>query len=638
MAVYRSRQDRRRRSTQVRPTRPSAAIEPALIEPTPRTPAVLSAQLARGLLLSKPLRMRFSWLVAVTTLVPAAVLGLALSLLPKAHPVPATWAASLATSSREADVPPKAEDRTPEVRGRILDASGNPVDGAAVRLVSPRPPYLVVRETKTDASGAFSLAHVRQESVRVAADRDPDGIVTSAELRTGRGQTTEVTLVLSAASTVLGTVVGADDKPVQGVALSAEGVPWNVRRGSSDAAGAFRLTTVPLEATTLVAMARGFRTERVALAAREDGTELTLRVRLVAAPGVDGDVRDPDGKPVKARVVACEGQPEESRIVSGDDGTFQLPASTIGCDAFAEHDEHGLSDAGPVVEGRHLSLRLKAGGSIEGVVVESGGAEVPKFEVGIESFSTPRGRTLRGGAKKSFEDARGAFRWDKLAPGSYVLTAAAPGRPPARSAPIAVTSGVETRGVRIVLTRGGTVAGRVVDESHRPLSGVEVRFDAVSIVLDNTAGSSTDESGQYRLEGAPAGPFTLRVRKDGFRARMISGLRVAEGGSLTQDVVLAGLDGGATFEFGGIGAGLDGSPPDGIRFGAIFPDGPAARAGLAVGDRIVAIDGAGIGGLSVADVLQLLRGRPGTNVGIVVHRPSTGQDLDLVVERSTIVR
>jgi hypothetical protein len=327
--------------------------------------------------------------------------------------------------------------------------------------------------------------------------------------------------------------------------------------------------------------------------------------------------------------------------VSADDGTFELPASTIGCDAVAEHDEYGLSDPGPVAPSRHLSLRLKPGGSIEGVVVDSGGTGVPKYDLGIESFTAgdvpSRGRTLRGGARRAFEDASGSFQWEKLAPGSYILTASAPGRALTRSDPVAVSPGVATRGVRIVLPRGGTVTGHVVDESHRALSGVDVRFDAVSSVLESVASGSTDESGQFRLEGAPAGPFTLRVHKDGFRVRFVSGLRVRDGDSLTQDVLLTGASGGASFELGGIGGGLDQSP-DGIAFGAVFPDTPAARAGLVAGDRIVSIDGAGIGGLSLADVLQLLRGQPGTNVGVAVHRPSTGEDLDVVVERSTIVR
>src|SRR4029077_5579489 len=58
-------------------------------------------------------------------------------------------------SPREA---PIGDNRTPEVRGHILDAEGNTVEGATVRLVSTRPPYSVYRDAKSDRAGAFSFA------------------------------------------------------------------------------------------------------------------------------------------------------------------------------------------------------------------------------------------------------------------------------------------------------------------------------------------------------------------------------------------------------------------------------------------------------------------------------------------------
>ena len=386
-----------------------------------------------------------------------------------------------------------------------------------------------------------------------------------------------------------------------------------------------------------MAIARGFRSAHASLGARTDDAELVVRVRLAGASAVDGDVRDVDGKPVQARVVACEGQPAEARVVSGDDGAFQLPPATIGCDAVAEHDDYAPSDPASVVEGRRLSLQLKAGGSIEGAVVDDRGAGVPAFDVGIETYTTPRGQALRRGGRRHVDDAGGAFRWDKLAPGTYVLTASAAGKPPARSDPVDVTAGKPTRGVRIVLLQGGTSEGRVSDEGRAPLAGVELRFDSVSSVVDSTPSAKTDDAGFYRLEGAPSGPFTLRAQKDGYRMRMISGLRVGSRGTVTQDITLAAIDGGATFEFGGIGASLD-ATHEGIAFGGIFPGNPADRAGLRQGDRIERIDGDDASTLSVADVLQRLRGQAGTTVSVAVVRPSTGERLEVYVERASIVR
>jgi len=543
--------------------------------------------------------------------------------------------------TREAGPP---ADRTPEIRGRILDADGNLVQGASVRLVSASLPWTVLRETKSDAAGAFffaSLARVESARVRVVADHDPGGAVTSAPLHVDAGQTTEITLVLSAASAVRGTVVDAEDHAIGGAVLSVEGVPWVVGPATSDGAGAFRLPAVPEGATFLVATARGYKTARVALgqwdAHRDEPVELVVRVRLAAAPPVDGDVRDTDDKPARARVIACEGLPGEARTVSADDGTFQLPPSTVGCDAIAQHDEYAPSDAIAVVEGRRALLRLKPGGSIDGVVVDERGAAVTSFNVGIESFSAAHGRSFRSVRGRPIADPRGAFLWDKLAPGSYVLTAAAPGKPPARSGSIDVLAGAVTRGVRIVLGLGGAVTGHVYDDGHAPLADVDVHFDAVSSVVDGSPGVKTDRAGQYRLDGAPDGPFTLFVKKDGFRVRLLSGLRVDSHRTLTEDVTLTAVDGGPGIEFGGIGASLAQSG-DGISLSSVFAGDPAERLGLRAGDRIVRIDGEDIDGLSIADVLQRIRGEPGTSVGVSVLRPKTGETVEVTIARGNIVR
>jgi hypothetical protein len=551
-------------------------------------------------------------------------------------PPPPNAPQRVASSAAWAPVPPPApDDRAPEIRGRILDADGNAVDGARVRLVSANAPYRVDQDTLTVSTGRFSLAHVPSWSVRIVADHGADGVVTSAALRVGEKQTVELTLVLSAASPVRGTVIDVHDRPLAGVVLSVEGVPWVVR-ATSDASGSFRLTTVPDLATGLVAQASGFKTEWVSLGMGGDPGERVVRVVLTAADPVDGEVRDDDGNPASARVVACEGEPSEVRTQSGADGSFELPPSAIGCDAVAEHAEFAPSDTARVVQGGHLLLRLKAGGGIAGIVVDDRGAARSPFRVGIESFSPARGKDFERSGARSFTDPEGAFRWDKLAPGSYVLTASAAGRPPARSGSIEVRAGAVTSGVRIVLAQGGTLVGTVTDETHAPLAGVDLHFDQVSRVLDNDAVAQTNGAGQYRLDGAPAGPFTVRAHKEGFRVKLVSGLHVDSGATLRRDIALVALDGGPTMEFGGIGAGLVQSA-DGLALQNVFADDPAARAGLHAGDRIVSIDGEPTDGMSVADALQRIRGEPGTTVGVSVWRPETGEIVDRTLVRGQIV-
>jgi hypothetical protein len=558
----------------------------------------------------------------------AAVLGTALALVAV---VGAVVIMRDDSGNRSAPLPARelpADRAAPQLHGRILDANGIAVAGAHVRV---RAEAHVIATTATNATGDFSFATLSSKRIRVEADADPGGAARSANLGLVEGTTTELTLVLALAS-VGGVVVDADGgQSIAGVALSVEGALWPVASVTSDAAGAFRFPVVPFEASSVVAIGSGYAFARVALGPREGRAEPMLRVELHRGQPISGDVEDPDGKAVRAHVVACEGQPSAVSVESKDDGTFELPASAAGCDAVASHSEMGPSEAVHLIDGRRVTLRLGAGGAIAGFVVDDHGVALDSFSLGTETFVSAHATGANHGLH-AFKS--GSFRLEHLVPGTYVLTAVAEGRPPARSDPIDVRAASVTDGVRIVVARGGSVAGRVLDDHNDPIAGVELRFDMVSAVsADSTARATTDARGRYTLEGAPAGLFTVRANKEGFRTKLVSGIRVASGETFTKDVT---LHAGQGLELGGTGTNIAEGKEGAIEFAGVGAGDPADRSGVHVGDRILRIDGEDIAGLSVVDAMQRLRGEPGTSVWISVARE--GAVIDVVITRGELVR
>jgi len=105
---------------------------------------------------------------------------------------------------------------------------------------------------------------------------------------------------------------------------------------------------------------------------------------------------------------------------------------------------------------------------------------------------------------------------------------------------------------------------------------------------------------------------------------------------LTPDEVAAedeALSGG----YGGIG--LDfrvaGEP---TAISSLVSGAPAILSGLRVGDKIVAVNGTSTGGPDVYDVLDGLRGKPGTDVVVTVARPGQAGTLEFRVTRAIVDR
>jgi carboxyl-terminal processing protease len=87
--------------------------------------------------------------------------------------------------------------------------------------------------------------------------------------------------------------------------------------------------------------------------------------------------------------------------------------------------------------------------------------------------------------------------------------------------------------------------------------------------------------------------------------------------------------------FGGIGVEID--VRDGwLTVTAVFPAGPAQRAGVRVGDRFVAIDGARARDMPIEEAVRRMRGEPGTEVRVTLRRQEDAPAFESTMRREII--
>lgn len=89
-------------------------------------------------------------------------------------------------------------------------------------------------------------------------------------------------------------------------------------------------------------------------------------------------------------------------------------------------------------------------------------------------------------------------------------------------------------------------------------------------------------------------------------------------------------------EFGGLGIEISLDETGFVRVVAPIDDTPAYRAGMQSGDLITQIDDTPVKGMSIGDAVNLMRGRPGTQVTLTVAREGESQPLEIEITRDII--
>jgi Carboxypeptidase regulatory-like domain len=165
--------------------------------------------------------------------------------------------------------------------------------------------------------------------------------------------------------------------------------------------------------------------------------------------------------------------------------------------------------------------RPAGSGSIAGAVTsDADGKPLTRARVVIRSAALAQARV-------ALTDSKGIFTFEALPAGVYEVAASRTGFAlpnaaggPARGVQVRLGEGESRAGVNLALQRAGTIPGRLLDEDGTPLSGADV--EALSLraaegqQLTVVASARTDDRGDFRLAGLPAGQYFVVARDPAF--------------------------------------------------------------------------------------------------------------------------
>lgn len=561
------------------------------------------------------------------------------------------------------------------VRGVVLSHDGKPVADADVNMRSATGErgWTDWENERTGADGRFEMVGVRAGRYKVSASPDSEPATedpVEVEIPDGGDATVEIRLVRG--GSVVGSVVDETGQPVARVNVRARGGKrWSWGENDSSQTlddGSFEIKALRPGKYRVVASREVWWAGELRAPGKGDDDEQgesvevrageTARVKLVVesqAGVIRGRVVDGAGAAVTDAFVDAQRESESAAASDGNareamrwgwsrtpmltdtDGNFAIEKLSPGkytVRAYRKGGGETLAEKVPV--GQSVTLTIRQTGSIAGTAKTAEGKVPDVMTVSISDTKTGFRR------REQFFRSGGEFTMRDLPAGSFNVSATATEGTGSATAQLA--EGQAATGVAIALSARAGVTGRLVTaDTGTPLPGFMIQVMPTGKPMSemNTEFGNgnmppmSDADGKFEVKNAPAGrvqlmafPINMEGSLYAFARKVVTleGGRSTDIGEVKVQKLRARPDdkpGDLGYEVKQPGADTDMEKMV-LTVAVVRPDGPAAAAGMAVGDVIIAVDG------------QDVRGDP-FQYGMLTH-VLPGTKLTLGLERGVTIK
>ncbi len=560
------------------------------------------------------------------------------------------------------------------IRGVVRTAGGEPVEGV---VVGADPVGLAARARRSwggdvsRADGSFALTGLDPAEYKLEIWSEHHRAPQPPPQATVRvGEEARVDVVLAASGEIAGVVVDPTGAPVAGADIEVNSSRMFSFGGGARSGEDGRFLARGVEpGERRVTASRGWSDELRRPGTTDDDVQgervkvvagKTASVRLVVESRsgvIRGTVRDDRGEPVSDAWVVANRESDAAGALAGRAaratrwswGRSDRPVVTDPTGAFVVRELSpgnytlrayrrggGEAVAEHVAVGGTVALVIKATGEVAGTVAAADGTAPEEFEVGLRDPQTSFVRS------ESFYRTGGAFTMRDLPAGNFAVTVTAAGGRAMQE--VALAAGEQRAGLRFVLEGNRTVRGRIVDvESGAPVPAITARITprkGSSDVFSFTAGEGgarkhiSGEDGRFEIAEAPVGkaylvgfPIDFADGEYGFIRHPIE--IAGEGEIDLGDIPAAKRRVKRDETAGDLGLGYVEQPPDTeperleLKVSHVRPGGPAATAGIAAGDVVIAVDGVDVRAERHSLAWALMSVKVGTKLRLGLARGAT---------------